>query len=125
MTTILKGLVVLASSVSILRRLWKMSSPSLFMSSTKRWWRLSGPLPRTSLRALEGTPVVALEVATTVLATVKATLVLEVVAAAAMLDVGTAAMGRLLVQAEVVMRVMAQQAMELQATVVVLAMVQE
>jgi hypothetical protein len=30
-----------------------------------------------------------------------------------------------LVQAEVVMRVMAQQAMELQATVVVLAMVQE
>ncbi len=102
-----------------------MSSPSLFMSSTKRWWRLSGPLPRTSLQALEGTPVVALEVATTVLATVKATLVLEVVVAAAMLDVGTAAMGRLLVQAEVVMRVMAQQAMELQATVVVLAMVQE
>jgi hypothetical protein len=84
------------------------------MNSTKRWWRLSGLLPRTSPQAQVATAVVASEVAweaaATILALAMAILVLGlVVVAPAMVEA-----------AEVVM-----QAMELQVMVMVVAMVQE
>jgi len=84
------------------------------MNSTKRWWRLSGLLPRTSPQAQVATAVVASEVAweaaATILALAMAILVLGLVVVAPAMVEG----------AEVVM-----QAMELQVMVMVVAMVQE
>jgi uncharacterized membrane protein (GlpM family) len=92
------------------------------MNSTKRWWRLSGLLPRTSPQAQVAAAVVASEVAweapTTILAMTMATLVPGlVVVATAMVRMWTGAMVE---GAEVVM-----QAMELQVMAMVVAMVQE
>ncbi len=98
------------------------------MSSTKRWWRLNGPLPRTSLLALVAVLValeVAWEEATTILAMAKATQVLGVVGVLPMVGGETAVMGRLLERGGVVMGATVQQAMELQAMVALVAMVQE
>jgi len=84
------------------------------MNSTKRWWRLSGLLPRTSPQAQVAAAVVASEVAweaaSTILAMAMATLVLGLVVVAPAMVEG----------AEVVM-----QAMELQVMAMVVPMVQE